>query len=121
MGTVLHDDVGSGSERQLTEDLKPLTNDEAVLELGWVGRRARELRERGNDTCADWVEFFNRRARLLEHLGQSALALDARVKAEQARRAWASAPPAGTARLPGASQRCPTARVLLLSTRSRTD
>ena len=85
MSTVAHDNVGSDSEHQLAERLDPLTDGEAVHEVGWVGRRGRELVERSDDTWADWAEFFDRRARLLEHIGQPALASDARVRAEHAR------------------------------------
>jgi hypothetical protein len=92
MSTVVHDSVGSDGERQLTHRLEPLTDEEAVREVGWVARRARELFERKDDSSADWVEFFDRRARLLEHIGQPALASDARAKADHARRARSSAP-----------------------------
>ena len=85
MGAIVHDNVGADSERQITQTLDPLTDEEAVREVGWVGRRARELHERSDDTWADWVEFFERRARLLEHIGQPALASDAKAKANHAR------------------------------------
>ena len=92
MSTFEHDSVGPDGDRQLTKRLDPLTDEEAVREVGWVARRARELVERSDDVWPDWAEFFDRRARLLEHMGQPALASDARVKADHVRRAWSNPP-----------------------------
>jgi len=91
MSTVVHDNFDSDREHQTLQGLDPLTDDEAVREVGWVARRARELVERSDDAWADWAEFFDRRARLLEHIGQPALASDAKAKADHARRAWSGA------------------------------
>jgi hypothetical protein len=56
-----------------------LTDDEAVREVGWVARRARELVGQGSalPTPAqvdEWAEFHDRKARLLRHIGESDLA-----------------------------------------------
>ena len=90
MSTGAHDNGGSDSACRLTQSLDPLTDEEAVREVGWVARRSQELAERSDATWADWADFFDRRARLLEHIGQPALASDARAKADHARSAWSS-------------------------------
>lgn len=56
--------------------LPPFEDDrEAVREVGWIARRARELvfapgRQHPNlPTAEEYAEFFARKVRLLEHIG----------------------------------------------------
>lgn len=56
-----------------------MNDDEAVREVAWVARRARELAlsgRPGEAPPAEYVEFFRRKVALLEHIGTAeALAL----------------------------------------------
>lgn len=45
-----------------------MTDEEAVQEVGWVARRARELAG-GHGTRAEWREFYTRKIALLHHIG----------------------------------------------------
>lgn len=59
--------------------LPPLTKEEAVREVAWIARRARELAlvdARHQAPPAEYAEFFARKIRLLQHIGTpEALAL----------------------------------------------
>lgn len=49
-----------------------MTGAEAVREVAWVARRARELSLTGRPNtapAAEYVEFFERKIALLEHIG----------------------------------------------------
>ena len=50
----------------------PLSDEEAVREVAWIARRARELALTGRPEAApaaEYAEFFGRKVRLLEHIG----------------------------------------------------
>lgn len=53
------------------QELPPLTEEEAVREVGWIARRAREIvgTPIGDEDPADMVEFYARKVRLLRHIG----------------------------------------------------
>ena len=54
-----------------------LTEETARLEVAWVARRARELLTSNPADC-EWAEFFNRKAALLDFIGEAELAATAR-------------------------------------------
>lgn len=62
-----------------------MTEDEATREVGWVARRARYL-VHAPYVPAEHVEFYERKAALLEHAGQSSVMSD-QSRAESARMA----------------------------------
>lgn len=56
----------------MSADLPPLDDDEAVREVAWIARRARELSMSGRPgeaPAGEYVEFFARKIRLLAHIG----------------------------------------------------
>lgn len=60
-----------------------MNDDEAVREVGWVARRAREivLTPIGDEDPADMIEFYERKAALLRHIGDAELASRAESQA----------------------------------------
>ena len=70
----------------------PLTDEEAVAEVGWVAREARRLVEAlPTRPAVEWVEFYERKARLLRHISARPGVIDPDAAAQMIAKAEAMA------------------------------
>jgi len=79
-----------------------MNDDEAVREVGWVARRAREivLTPIGQEDPAEMLEFYERKAALLRHIGEDEMAAHADSQAAAWRPGGAFYRPATTGAAP---------------------
>lgn len=67
---------------------------EAVREVGWVAREARELLNVSvDDDPARWAEYFQRKGDLFSHIGELDMATNAWEEARRIREAFSLAEP----------------------------
>lgn len=76
----------------MTEQLPPLDDETAVREVGWVAREARRLVEaRPTPPAAEWVAFYERKARLLRFISSRPGVVDPDAAAQMIAQAEAMA------------------------------